>query len=287
MSLASILTLLTAILGLYSNPQIAQNVQLKSQVDALAGQAIAAAEQALAQPQTTQSGAVPSSGNLSVNVPPPSASSTPIVVNITPAQPAVSAPAAMTTPAPTQIVPYLTEWAQISLDGGDTWISWDDNQKGIIYNDQTTPITKSGAMDYIAMSNSQGDTILNDQVLQGRITFWCGGGDCVGKTDANGKDEGDFPTAANATLSIDVHLLHLGGGYTDTSSQVTADANGRFSFSLPGRPQVSTSTGMSLTQEQAAQVNAYDVIIKNAGTVIANFRAYVPFEVEKNEAPTE
>jgi hypothetical protein len=91
MSLASILTMLTAILGLYSNPQIAQNAQLKAQIDTLAGQAIAAAEQALAQAPTTQLGTVPSSGSLNVSVPSSTASSTPIVVNITPAQPTTPA----------------------------------------------------------------------------------------------------------------------------------------------------------------------------------------------------
>jgi hypothetical protein len=91
--------MLTAILGLYSNPQITQNAQLKTQIDALAGQAIAAAEQALAQSPTTQLGIVPSSGNLSVSVPSSTASSTPIVVNITPAQPTTpAAPVAVWTP---------------------------------------------------------------------------------------------------------------------------------------------------------------------------------------------
>ena len=142
MSLASILTMLTAILGLYGNPQIAQNAQLKAQVDALAGQAIAAAEQALAQSPTTELGTAVSSSSLSVTVPSSTVSSTPIVVNITPAQPtAPAAPAVVWTPEDKYMVSN-----QFALDP-DARTEWLNGPDGV-YNLQTQKVMATSSFQF-------------------------------------------------------------------------------------------------------------------------------------------
>ncbi len=86
MSLASILVLLMAVMGLYSNPALVGNSTLKAQVDTMATQVIALATQALAQPPETQLGTAPTSSQPFSAVMPTSTASTtaPIVINVVP-----------------------------------------------------------------------------------------------------------------------------------------------------------------------------------------------------------
>ena len=94
MSLSSILILLTAVLGLYQNPSLATNTQLKAQVDGMAAQVIAMATQAMALPASTPLGVTPTS-TFSISTPTSTetSSTTPIVIQVNPPAQQPSAPA--------------------------------------------------------------------------------------------------------------------------------------------------------------------------------------------------